>query len=243
MEKIENEKNGLIQSQKSLYSKLTKINKLFKIHFSSLLLFFLFSLGFIILWIYLLAIGQGVTDLSLRYGLFGTIVTIIITTVLLLLIIQIGYQIIFYGLFVIRGNRSLKQVKDKKIRESALSKGIVPYISNFYAFFNRFSKGKISLIKLVETFLFFNFISGFYVFFLFTRLLDVGNKSFIINISMIVLFLSILTFWLMNLITSIKIRNEIVKWEKVFPKLEEWAQELEQFSSENSIFSDKEDPL
>ena len=29
---------------------------------------------------------------------------------------------------------------------------------------------------------------------------------------------------------------------KLFPKLEEWAQELELFSSENSILFDKEEP-
>ena len=48
-------------------------------------------------------------------------------------------------------------------------------------------------------------------------------------------------FWLLNFITSIKISNEVVKWEKLFPKLEEWAQGLEQFS-ENSILFDKEEP-
>jgi len=241
MEKIENEKNGLIQSQKSLYTKFKRINQLFKIHFFSLILFFLLAIGFIILWTYLLVIGQATTGLSQRYGLFGNVVTIIMTTILFILIIQLGIQIIFYGLFIIRGNRSLKQVKGEKRTDTALYDGIVPFITNFYAFFNRFSKEKTTLIKLVHTFLFFNFISGFYVVFLFTRFLDVGNGNFIINIYMIILFLSMLAFWLMNLITSIKIRNEIVKWEKLFPKLEEWAQELEQFSSENSIFFDKEE--
>ena len=53
MDKIENEKNRLIQSQKSLYSKLRRINQLFKNHFSSLILFFLFALVVAILWTYL----------------------------------------------------------------------------------------------------------------------------------------------------------------------------------------------
>lgn len=240
MEKTENKKNGLIQSQKSLYTKLKRINRLFKIHFSSLTLFFLFALGFIILWTYLLVTGQTTTDLAQRYGLFGTIVTIFLTTVLSLLIIQIGIQIIFYGLFIIKGNRSLKQDKGDKKTRTALYDGIVPYITNFYAFFNRYSKEKTTLVKLVRTFLFFNFFSGFYVIFLFTRFLDTGNGNFSINISMVILFLSMLFFWLMNLMTSFKIRNEIVKWEKLFPKLEEWAQELEQFSLEKSNFFEEE---
>ena len=242
MEKIENGKNGIIQSQKSLYTKLRKINQLFKTHFSMLILLFLFAIGFMILWTYLLITGQTTPDLAQRYGLFGTIVTIILTTVLSLLIIQIGIQIIFYGLFIIRGNRSLKQAKGDKKTRIALDAGIVPYITNFYAFFNRYSKEKTTLIKLVNTFLFLNFISGFYVIFLFTRLLDVENADPLIGISMVIIFLSMLVFWLINLMTSIKIRREIVKWEKLFPKLEEWAQELEQFSSENSIFFDEEEP-
>jgi len=120
MEKIVNEKNGLIQSQKSLYIKLKRINQLFKIHFSSLILFFLFALVFIILLTYLLVTGQVTTGISQRYGLFGIIVTIFMTTVLYLLITQIGVQIIFYSLFIIRGNRSLKQVKGNKETQTAL---------------------------------------------------------------------------------------------------------------------------
>jgi hypothetical protein len=34
--------------------------------------------------------------------------------------------------------------------------------------------------------------------------------------------------------TSFKIQKEIARWENLFPKLEEWAQELEKFSLENS---------
>jgi len=240
MEKIGNEKNGLVQSQKSLYIKFKGINRLFKIHFWSLTLFFLFAVGFIILWTYLLAIGQISTDLAQRYGLFGTIVTIILTTVLFLLIFQLGIQIIFYGLFIIRGNRSLKQAKGDKEASNALYDGIVPYITNFYAFFKRYSKEKTTLIKLVSTFLFFNFLCGFYVIFLFTRFIDAGNANPLISFCFLTLFLSMLVFWIGNLITSIKIRREFVKWEKLFPKLEEWAQELEQFSSKSSIFFDKE---
>ncbi|MBY8986651.1 MAG: hypothetical protein KGD65_16380 [Candidatus Lokiarchaeota archaeon] len=242
MEEIENEKNGLIQSQKSLYTKFKRINKLFKIHFSSLILVFSFAVGFIILWTYLLLMGQARTDLSQRYGLFGDIVTIILTIVLSLLIIQMGIQIIFYGLFIIRGNRSLKQFKKEDQTRNALYDGIVPYITNFYAFFNRYSKEKTTLNKLVNTFLFFNFLSGFYVIFLFTRILDAGTANFLISICMISLFLSMLFFWLMNLMTSFKIRKEFNKWEDLFPKLDEWAEELEHISYNNSISFDKEEP-
>ncbi|MFX0139768.1 MAG: hypothetical protein ACFFDN_39375 [Candidatus Hodarchaeota archaeon] len=242
MEKIKNEKNGLIQSQKALFNRFKRINQLFKIHLSSLILLFLFAVGFIILWTYLLVTGQAITDLSQRYGLFGTIVTIFLTIVLSLLIIQIGIQIFFYGSFIIRGNRSLRQPKGEEQIRTALYNGIVPYITNFYSFFNRYSKVKTTLTKLVNTFLFLNFISGFYIIFLFTRLLDAGVND-LIKISMVILFLSILVFWLINFMTSMKIRKEIIKWEQLFPKLDEWAQELEQSSSEDSIFLDEEGSL
>ncbi len=240
MEKIINEKNGLIESQNSLYSKVKRINQLFKFHFSSLILFFSFALVFIILLTYLLGTGQATTDISQRYGLFGTIVTIIMITVLYLLTTQIGMQIIFYSLFIIRGDRSLKQAKGNKETRTALYDGIVPYVTNLYAFFNRYSKEKTTLIKLVRTFLFFNFISGFYVIFLVTRFLDAGNSNILINICLVI-FLPMLFFWLMNLSTSFKIRNQIIKWEDLFPKIEEWAQEVEQSSLDNSISFNEED--
>ena len=242
MKKIENEKNGLIRSQKALYTKLKRINKLFKIHFSSLILFFLFAIGFIILWTYLLITGQITFELSQRYGLFGTIVTIIQLVVLSLLIIQIGIQIFFYGKFVIRGNYSLKQTKVDKGTRKALYNGIVPYINNFYAFFNRYSKEKTNLSKLVSTFLFANFLSGFFVVFLFTRLLNGENTHSLLFLCMTILFLSMLFCWIVIFMTLIKIKKEIVKWEKIFPKLEEWAQELEHVSLDNPMFLDEEEP-
>ena len=240
MDKTNNKNNGLIQSQRSLYIKFKRINRLFKIHFSSLTLLFLLTLVYIILWTYLLVIGQTTTELSQRYGLFGTIMNILMFSVLSLFIIQIGIQIIFYGLFVIRGNRSLKQTKGDKTPKTTPYDGIVPYITNFYAFFNRYSIKKTTLVKRVQTFVFFNFVSSFFVIIILSRILDTGSANDLINISMVILFLLLLFFWLMSLMTSFKIQKEIVRWEKLFPKLEEWAQELEQSSLENSIIFDEE---
>lgn len=242
MGKIINEKNGLIQNQKSLYIKFKRINQLFKIHFLSLTMLFLFALGFIIIWIYLLITGQATTGLSQRYGLFGNIVTIILTVALSILIIQIGIQIYIFSFFLIKGTRCLKQAKGKEETRTALYKGIVPYITNFYTFFNRFSKEKTNLVLLVRTFLFLNFFSGFFGIFLFTRLLSAEIINEFLLFFMFILFMVMLVFWLVNLMTSFKIRNEVIKWENLFPKLEEWAQNLEQFSSENSISFNKEEP-
>jgi hypothetical protein len=243
MEKTENKENGLLRSQRSLYTEFKRINRLFKIHVLSLTSIFLLSLGYIILWLYLVFTGQTIPELSQIYGLFGTIVTILITSILFILIIQIGIQIIFYGLFIIRGNRSLKQSKEDRTPKTAPYDGIVPYITNFCVFFNRYSKQKTTLVKRVKIFLFFNFLSGFFVVFLSTRILDTGTANVLIGVSMVIIFLILVFFWLMSLITSFKIQKEIVRWENLFPKLEEWAQELEQFPLDNSKLLDEEASL
>ncbi|MFX1364927.1 MAG: hypothetical protein ACFFCE_16140 [Promethearchaeota archaeon] len=242
MEKIGNEKNGLIQNQEILYQRLKKINKLFKIHFSSLILLFLFAVTFMILWTYLLITGQIIMTISQRYGLFGLIVDTLMTIILVILIIQIGYQIYILSLFIFKGNSSLKQAKGKEETSTVLYKGIVPYIANFYTFFNRYAKEKTNLSKLVRTFIFLNFFSGFYGIFLITRLLGAEISNELLMFILAMLFIAMTGFWLMNLGTSIKVMNEVDKWERLFPKLEEWAQELEQFSNESSFLYDKEQP-
>ena len=242
MNKTENKKNGLIQSQRSLYAKFKRINRLFKIHFLSLTLLNLLVLGYIILWIYLVFTGLSTPELPQRYGLFGTIVIILIASVVSLLTISIGVQLIFYGLFIIRGNRSLKQTKEDKTPRTTPYDGIIPYITNFYAFFNRYSKTKTTLVKRVKTFLFFNFFSGLLVITLLNQALYTGSANGSISFTMAIIYLIIFTFWMISLMTSFKIQKEIVRWEKLFPKLEEWAQELELDSLENSIIFDEETP-
>ena len=103
-----------------------------------------------------------------------------------------------------------------------------------YAFFNRYSNQKTNLVKRVKTFLFINFFSGFLVVFLFTRILETETANVLLSIFMVIIFLLLLFFWLMSLMTSTKIKKKIVKWESLFPKLDEWAQNLEHFTLEES---------
>jgi len=243
MEKTENKENSVIQSQKTLYTKFQRINRLFKIHFSSLILLFVLSLGYIFLWTYFIFIAQTSPEIFLRYSLFRTIVTIVAYSALSILIIVIAIQILLYGSFMLKGNRSLKQTKREFESESTPYDGVVPYITNFYAFFNRYSKKKKPLVNLVRTFLFFNVIPGYFVIILFSRFLrDTGRANDLLSISMDVVYLILTLFWVMIFITSFKINKEIVRWESIFPKLEEWAKELEQFTSESSILSNEEGP-
>jgi hypothetical protein len=48
------------------------------------------------------------------------------------------------------------------------------------------------------------------------------------------MFLITIICWLVSLRTSIKIRKNIITWEKIIPKLDTWAQELEDLPSNTS---------
>lgn len=233
MEKIENEKNGLIQSQQSLYQKFKRINRLFKIHFSSLILYFLSASIFIIIWIYKLITGQLSEDLYRLYGSLGIPWTIFLTSLVLISLIPIGIQFYIYSFFLIKGNRCLKQVKGKKKSKNALYSGLVPYIKNFYTFFKRYSKKRTNLSILVKYFLGINFGLGYLSFLILAGILDFEIiKSFHI-LFMPTLFILMLASWIINLLTLINIGRNIVKWEKLFVSLEEWGQDLKDLSTSN----------
>ncbi len=243
MKGLDNKKNRLLDSQKLLFGKLKKLNQLFKIHYTSLVLFFLFALSNIIFWMALLIIGQAKPELFQRYGIFGMVVTFILIIVLFLLLIVLALQIYYYSFFIIRGDRSLKQFKGDKEAKNTHYNGIVPYINNFYAFFNRYSKEKTNYSQLVFSFLLVNFFLGFFIFFIATRFIDPSITMLSVKICGPILFLLMVISWIMDIIISMKIRIKIVKWENLFPKLEEWAQELEKNFIRNSNHKDKEDAL
>lgn len=231
----QNEKNGLINSQKNLYLKFKKINRLFMVHFLSLVIYFLFALGFMIIWISHLSIGQFTPDLIEVYGSFGIPWTIMLSLGTLIILILIGYQIYIYGVFLIRGIHFLKQVNGEERTCSPLYSGLVPYINNFYKFFDRFSKKRANLVNLVKTFLYLNFLSGSLAIVFITRLLDQLSDAEGVDSSLIfymaILFLAIVTFWLITVLTSFKVNREVSKWQNLFPKLEDWARELENLST------------
>ena len=233
-----NENNGLIMSQKPLFLKFKKINRLFMVHYSSLIVYFLVTLGYMVTWISLLTTGTFTPNLIELYGSFGIPWIIILSIGSLIILIFVGYQIYIYSVFLIKGNRYLKQVKRSEKSGASLYSGIVRYINNFFSFFNRFSKEKMDLAMLVKTFLQFNFLSGWFAIFFITRLLDqlVDAEAFDSTITFLffMLFLIALTFWAINLITSFKVKREVSKWQKLFPKLEDWAQEIENLPIKNS---------
>lgn len=235
MKEINNNKNEIIQSQMLLYRKLKKLNQLFITHFSTLFLFLLITILYIILWSILFITGYLKFVLAQRYGVFGIIVTLIQISILYILLFAIGMFLIYYGIFLFKGTKSLKQDMVKKETQKLDNYGIVPYITHLYTFLNRYSKEKFKFSKLIDGFFFFNIFSFSYVFFLISRLIETVNENDIITLYIVILFLSMLFVWIISFITAVKIRNEIKKWENIFPILDKWAQELEQNLPENSI--------
>ena len=51
---------------------------------------------------------------------------------------------------------------------------------------------------------------------------------------MAIFFLMTVISWLVSFGSSFKIRKNIIIWEKIVPKLNTWAQELEDLPSNNS---------
>ncbi len=232
---MNNAEKSIIENQETLFTRIKRIHQLFKIHFYSLILLCIFALMNTILLSYAIITGQITPSLVIRYGLFGSIVTIIQLMLLLLIITQINIQIFFYRRFISEGDQSIQKSKEARKSSDDRYYDIVPYINNFYAFFNRFSKNKRTIIQTVTIFLFFNFMTGFYLMILISNLLGSKSINLIMQPWISIFFLGFIVSWFLNLITSFKIRNELKKWEQLFPKLDQWAQELEQLNSENNF--------
>lgn len=235
MKKMENESNDLMLGQKSLLEKVQKINRLFKIHFDSLSFFLISSICSCILLFYSLLTGQFIPTLAQRYGLFGIIVNTLEVIVLIIMIIYFTFQISVYYSFVIRGNRSIRKIEKDNSHIDSLQynfyHGIVSYVNIISTFFKRYSKEKTKLSDLVTVFLFMNFLFGFYVIFLLFSLIGIGDTMYLTGPFSAIFFLTMIISWLVSFITSFKIQKNILIWEKIIPKLDTWAQELEDLPS------------
>ena len=232
---MENKSNDLILGQKLLLEKVQKINRLFKIHFDSLSFFLISSICSCILLFYSLLTGQIIPTLAQRYGLFGIIVNIVEITVLFIMIIYFTFQISVYYSFVIRGNRSIRNIEQHNSNinslQSDLHHGIVSYVNNISTFFKRYLKDKTKLSDLVSVFLYMNFLFGFYVIFLLFSLIGIGDTTYLTGPFSAIFFLTMIISWLVSFGTSFKIRKNILIWEKIISKLDTWAQELEDLPS------------
>jgi len=233
MKKVENENGDLLLSQKSLLEKIQNINKLYKIHFFSLSLFLIFSVCSSIFLIYNLLTGQIIPTLSQRYGLFGIIFNTIQLITLNLMNVFLIVQISFYYSFIIRGNRSIRNIEQIDSSEEGVQTsnnlylGITSYINNISTFFNRYSKDKRNLSDLVSIFLFINFFFGFLIVFIFLSIIGIGDSTGLSQAFSAIFFLGMIISWLISLRTSFKIMKKISIWEKIILKLDTWANDLE----------------
>ncbi len=250
MENNDPEKNGLATSQNQLKEHLLKLNKLFKHHFGWTLVYFTLSLGVGIILIYAIFTDQIDTTFPDRYGLFGIIILIIQIIVIFILIGVIGAQVYFYGSFVKKENKIVKErllVNSNKASSATKMYGIVPYVNTIVEFFNRYSKKsdekqkngeRAKLSTLVGLFLFMNIIIAFFVFFLSTRLINAGHLESTLEPIFAIVFVGMTITLLMNLGTSIKLRKAFELWESIFPELDSWAENLENMPTNDTIFKE-----
>jgi len=238
MKNVENENEDLMMSQLSLLEKVQKINKLFKIHFASLSLFLIISITSTIFLILAILTGQFFPTLVQRYKLVGTIFNGIQFVVLFLILFVFICHILIYFSFVIRGNRSIKKIEktdsDDGNLQSIFHHGIVSYVNHILTFFKRYSKDKKKLSDLVTIFLFIYFFLGYWIIFLYSSLGGIGDSKVFGEPFSVILFLAWIISWLVSFGMSFKIRKKILLWEKIIPKLDTWAHELEELPSNTS---------
>ena len=242
MEEVEKENEDLKMSQQSLLEKVKKINKLFNIHFASLSLFLIISITNTIFLTCAILTGQFIPSLVQRYRLVGTVFNGIQIVVLFLIIIVFICHIVIYYSFVIKGNRSFKKIEkmdsnDENL-QSILHHGIVSYVNNILSFFKRYSKEKKKLSDRVTIFLFIYFFLGYWIFFLYLSLGGIGDSNVLVEPFSVILFLAWVISWLVSFGISFKIRKNILTWEKIIPKLENWAQEIEDLPIDASYKSE-----
>ena len=242
MKKAENENEDLRLSQQSLLEKLLKINRLFNIHFQSLGFFLTSSLAYSINLIYLFTTGQIAPTLAQRYGVFGIIINVIEVVVLIIMFIYFIYQNLVYYSFIRKGNRSIRKIKENYSNINSFQYkfhlGIVSYVNNVTTFFKRYSKEKKNLSDLVTFFLYMNFLFGMYIIIIVFSLVEIGETTMVSSPFMLLFFLLTIICWLVSFGTSFKIRKNILIWEKIIPKLDSWAQEIENLPSNTTNTSE-----
>ena len=182
--------------------------------------------------------GQITPTLAQRYGVFGIIINVIQVVVLLIMFIYFIYQNVVYYSFIREGNRSIRKIKESHSNiysfEYKLHHGIASYVNNVTTFFKRYSKEKKSIKDLVTVFLYANFLFGLYIIIIIFSLVEIGETSTVNSPFMAIFFLMTVISWLVSFGSSFKIRKNIIIWEKIVPKLDIWAKELEDLPSNNS---------
>ena len=185
------------------------------------LLYSLFYNGYLL---YLFITGQIIPTLSQRYGVFGVVINTIQVVVLFIMFIYFIYQNIVYFSFIHRGNRSIRKIKKTYSNiysfESRLHQGIVSYVNNITSFFRPYSKEKKNLSDLVTVFLYANFLFSLYIIIIMVSLVGIGKTEMLNTPIDLTMFLITIICWLVSLRTSIKIRKNIITWEKIIPKLD-----------------------
>ncbi|NVM55325.1 MAG: hypothetical protein HWN66_16580 [Candidatus Helarchaeota archaeon] len=228
MNNLEPESDELLKSQQNLFEKIQHNNRLFRIHFNLLVIFLITSVLATILLIYSLFTSLP-TPLS-PYSIIQMILLIV-------MIIIIGFQIRFHSSFLVKANRSLRNIERAP---SALYYGLTSYVNTLSSVFNP-SDIKKPLSQLLTYYLFSHLYLGFFTLFLFSNVADLANTDFPLEPVLAILYFIMLAIWFCIFISLMKIKKNVQKWEDKFTKLETWAQDLEEDTSEGAAFRGEDD--
>ncbi|MFX1297512.1 MAG: hypothetical protein ACFFD2_22005 [Promethearchaeota archaeon] len=224
MNNLEPKSDELFKSQKNLLEKIQNINRLFRFHFYYLVIFLISSVLATILLFF--SVYTSLPTRPLRwYSIFQIIMLII-------MIIALGFQIRFYGSFLKKTNRSLRNIERTP---SALYYGLTSYVNTFYSFFNPSKKEK-PLSELVNYYHFMHFYLGFFTVLLFSNVADLANTNFPLEPVLAILLFIMIGLWILILISSMKIKKNVQEWADKFTQLETWAQDIEEDTSERAAF-------
>lgn len=229
MTNIEPERDEILKSQQNLLDKILHSNRLYRNHLYLLVFFLISSVLATILLIFSLSKSLPTEPLSP----FSLLQLILLITMLVIL----GLQIRFHGSFLTKTNRSFSNIERNP---SSLYYGLTSYVNTLSLLFNP-SESKKPLSQIMTYYLFLHFYLGFAIFFLFSNVADLANTNFLLEPVLAILLLLMLSIWIFIFISSIKINKNVQEWEDKFTKLEVWAQNIEEDTSEIVIFQANDD--
>jgi len=229
MNNLEPESDELLKSQQNLLEKIQHSNRLFRIHCYLLVLFLISSVLATILLIFSLYTSLPTRPLSP--------LSLLQIILLITMIGIIGLQIRFHGSFLVKANRSLGNIERAP---SALYYGLTSYVNTLSSVFNPSDTEK-PLSQLLTFYLLLQFYLGFITIFLFSNVADLANTNFLLEPVLAILLFLMLGTWIFIFISLLKINKNVQKWEDKFIKLERWAQDLGEDTSERAAFRGEDD--
>ena len=228
-------KSNLQQRQTSIIEILTNFQYVFQMHFIALVVLLLAATVRIIALILSMLVDSAV------YGITRGIIDLFQVVLLVALVITTAFQIFYSKDYLVKGKHILRNIKSNSIdlgeQNTKPLQGIVSFVNNVFSFFSRFSNEEKKLSDHLNMCFLSTLFPGIILINLNTiSLVLIRDQNegleFLYFIS-ILFFIAMVFAWIPSIITTSRMKSNVLKWENLFPQLEIWGQNLEQLSSEN----------